>query len=308
MRIQFIRSTAADRDFVAAAIRAPQFRGHYDGDRTVAGMRAGTAALLALDGVRQPAPDVAVTPGRYGGVPCETLTAPGADAGATIVYLHGGGFTRGSLDVGRGNAAQLALASGARVVAIGYRQAPEHPYPAAPTDVLCAYRALLDAGTPAKSIAVVGESSGGCLALGLAAMLDGRPAELPAGIAALSPMTDLELRGASWLYNADRDIADLETGRRLVGLYIDDARRREPVASPVHHGFGGCCPILLAIGSHETMLSDAERTATRADEAGTDVTFNVYEGMPHGFTRFDVGIATRALVDAAEWCRRLLRP
>jgi epsilon-lactone hydrolase len=96
--------------------------------------------------------------------------------------------------------------------------------------VLNAYQALRDGGAAAKSMVVVGESSGGCLALGLAVMLDEHRADLPAGIAALSPMSDLEMRGASWLFNAQKDVADKDMGRRLTSLYIDDSQRRDRVA------------------------------------------------------------------------------
>ena len=112
-------------------------------------------------------------------------------------------------------------------------------------------------------------------------------------------MTDLELRGASWHFNADKDVADLNLGRRLIALYIDDAQRSEAVASPVRQHFRGCCPIFIGIGSHETMLSDAERTAFNVDEAGVAVTLSIYEAMPHGFTRFNVDIGTQAIKYAA---------
>jgi epsilon-lactone hydrolase len=309
MHLNFVRCPPGDRDFVADANRDPAYRGHLAGGSTVAELRAGTAAIAAHATIRKPHPAVSVTAGRLGGVPCETLVGPDADEGRTLLYLHGGAFTRGSLEIGRGNASLLAAASAVRVIAVAYRQAPEHRYPAAPHDVLNAYQALRAAGTSAKRIAVVGESSGGCLALGLAVMLADQPSELPAGIAAISPMTDLELRGASWLFNGDKDLADLETGRRLSGLYIDDSQRSDPMASPARHHFRACCPIFIGVGSHETMLSDAERTAFRADETGVDVELTIYEGMPHGFTRFDVGIGTQAIVDAAQWCvARMERP
>ena len=119
-------------------------------------------------------------------------------------------------------------------------------------------------------------------------------------------MVDLDQRGASWIFNADKDLADLETGRQAVGLYVSDTQRRDPVASPVRFHFRNCCPVLLSVGSHETMLSDSERLAHKADEAGVDVTFNVYEDMPHGFTRFDTTIGTGAILDAARWCAKRL--
>ncbi len=302
MKIRFTKASQADLDGVAGILSAPAFRTGYAATGSLSEMRTGSLAIAALGAVRQLHAAVTVRPERIEGVACEWLEADAADPGRTLIYLHGGAFVRGSLDLGRANASYIAAVSGMRVVAVGYRQAPEHRYPAAPDDVARVYRALRGSGLAAASIGIVGESSGGCLAFGLAAALAAHADAMPAGIAALSPMVDLDLRGASWQFNAATDIADIETGRKAIALYIDEDRRREPVASPIRSRFGGWCPLFIAIGSHETMLSDAERLAHKADDAGVDVTFAVYERMPHGFTRFDIDIATRALGDAARWC------
>lgn len=300
-----VRFTAASQDDKAAARRILEdasYAAAYEGPQTVQAMRAGTDALTAHAAVRKAHAQVRVQAEVIGGVPCETLAAPGADARRVLLYLHGGAFIRGNLGLGRANAALLAHASGLRVVAVGYRQAPEHPYPAAPDDVRAVYAALLDSGLPPAAVAVVGESSGGCLALGLMADLCERALPLPAALAALSPMADLDLRGASWLYNAGKDVAAREMGRKAIDLYIDPARRQEPVASPVNFDFRRCSPLFVGIGSHETMLSDAEYLARNADVAGVEVSLHVYEGMPHGFTRFETAIGTQAVTDAARWC------
>ncbi|HSV82202.1 MAG TPA: alpha/beta hydrolase fold domain-containing protein [Ramlibacter sp.] len=290
----------ADREFVARALADPGFGSNYAEAGSLQAIRAGTAAITGLRFVRQPLPAVAVAPERIAGIPCERLTPPAAHARGLIVYLHGGGFIRGSLDLGRANASMVAAAAGLPVVAVGYRQAPEHPYPAAPQDVLAVVETLRAAGQP---LAVVGESSGGCLALGLVAQLADSPRQLPAGIAALSPMCDLTLRGASWLYNAEHDVADLATGRRMVSLYLGAHPADDPLVSPARHHFRGSCPLLLAIGSHETMLSDTEQLALKAADAGVAVRLDVHQAMPHGFTRFAMPAATRALEEAGRWCR-----
>lgn len=307
MQLQFRASAEQDRARIAAANRRLAELGHLSSQTSVETMRSGTAAIAGNDLVRQPPAGVHIEAGTLAGLRCETYRTDQATAGARIVYLHGGGFTRGSLALGRANAATLALESGVAVTAVAYRQAPEHRYPAASDDVFAVWQALRNEGLEAAQIALVGESSGGCLALGLLVTLSAQPSAPPAGIAALMPMTDLELAGASWLFNADKDVADLATGRRLVDLYIDAAQRREPLASPVRHHFRGSCPLFIGIGGHDTMLSDAERTAHRAADAGVDVALHLYEAMPHGFTRFDVPIANQALRDAATWCAARLR-
>jgi len=294
MHLQFNPSTRDEREQVAAANRELSALGHLSGQASVAGMRTGTAAIAAHTLVRQPLPEVQITVGTLAGLPCETYRTPDASVASRIIYLHGGGFTRGSLALGRANATWLAAKSGVPVTAVAYRQAPEHRYPAAPDDTFAAWEALRGEGLPANQMAVVRLEACGQVA--------------PAGVAALMPMTDLALSGASWVFNAGKDVADLATGRRLVDLYIDAERRREPQASPVHHHYRDACPVFIGIGSHDAMLSDAERTAHRIVEAGVDVTFNLYEAMPHGFTRFDVPIANQALSDVARWCVARLNP
>jgi epsilon-lactone hydrolase len=298
MNIEFVRATQEDRDAAASILNDAA----YARPQTLQAMREGTEALVRHSAVRQAPPEVQVLSKEMGGVTCEVINVPGADTGRAILYIHGGAFIRGSLALGRANAALFALLTGIRVVAVGYRQAPEHPYPAAPTDVRKVYESLLAEGIVAGAIAVAGESSGGCLALGLAADLHSRALPLPAAIAALSPMTDLALPGASWVYNHNKDVASREVGRNAIAMYIDTSRMQEPVASPIGFHFKGCCPLFIGIGSHETMLSDAERLAHHAESAGVSVDLHIYEDMPHGFTRFESAIGTQAIRDAAQWC------
>lgn len=310
MKVTFTPAKPADLAFKHSLVTDPTFRAAYFQPESLQAMREGTAVLTGLPGVRQTHPEVIVTAAALAGLPCEWFEGSGANAGGVILYLHGGAFIRGNLNLGRANASWVAQESGHRVVALGYRQAPEYPYPAATDDVWNAWQALLRSGFDAHQVVVLGESSGGCLALGLAARLAMEAGQkppgavgYPAGIAALSPMVDLELRGASWLFNAAHDVADIETGRRAINLYVDALQKQSPVASPVNFHFRGCCPVYVAVGSHETMLSDTERLAHRADAAQVDVTFAVYDSMPHGFTRFDMDLSSQALADAAHWCR-----
>ncbi len=305
MHIRYFAGDEADRRFVAAALADEAYQQNYHERSNLEAMRRSALAIATSSMVRQVPAGVSVTSATIAGVPCEWLIAEGADMSRLIVYLHGGGFVRGHLALQRANAALIAQAAGTPVLAIGYRQAPEHPFPAAMDDVVAVHAHLLESeGWPPGALTVVGESSGGCLALGLAVHLAelGALNRQPAGIGAVSPMVDLSLSGASWHYNARRDVADLDTGRRLVDMYLAGASASLPRASPVRHDFVGCCPLLISAGSHETMLSDAEFLARKAADAGTDVELHVHEAMPHGFTRFDTPIAREALVAVAHWC------
>jgi epsilon-lactone hydrolase len=306
MKVRFVQASDVDRDIVARATKDRSFQSNYHEAGSLSSMRSGALAVAGSGLVRQPSDAVRVTALEIAGVACERLSPPHAEGSRIILYLHGGGFVRGSLDLQRGNAGLIGELSGLEVIAIGYRQAPEHPFPCAPDDLYAVYEALLSQGVEPSSIVVVGESSGGCLALVLAAMLRDQQHKLPAGIAALSPMTDLSLQGASWRYNAGKDVIDAETGRRLVGLYLGDASPAQALASPIRHDFDGCCPLFIGIGSHETMLSDTEFLARKASDAGVAVELEIYEAMPHGFSRFEAEISRRALGAVAQWCRERL--
>ena len=109
------------------------------GDRelTLAEWREGYATLA---GFLPSAEGAMVTPVDAGGVPAEWIAVPGVDSGATIVYLHGGGYCIGGLDTHRPMLTHLARAAGARVLAVDYRLAPEHPYPGALHDAVNAYQ------------------------------------------------------------------------------------------------------------------------------------------------------------------------
>ena len=138
-----------------------------------------------------------------GGVPAESIVRPGALAGRHVLYLHGGGYCLGSPANYRHFSWRIADAARAPVLAIAYRLAPEHPFPAALEDALTAYRWLIGRG--AKEIVVMGESAGGGLVLALLMKLRDQELPLPAAAVAISPWTDLALTGASLADNADAD-------------------------------------------------------------------------------------------------------
>ncbi|WP_306391899.1 alpha/beta hydrolase [Telluria beijingensis] len=295
-------ATNADLDYVVALLGDQGFQANYSGPTTIEQMRTGTALLVDDDKLKDVPAGVEVTPMELAGRPAERLHGGAPDTGKVIVYLHGGGFIRGSLDMGRANAAELAHAARVPVISVAYRQAPEHPFPAATEDILAVYRALLARGYLPGQIVVAGESAGGCLALTLLPHLVQEGLALPAGVAGISPMTDLRMSGASWDTNAGRDIATREMGRRMVGLYIREQDLDHPLAAPVNGAVPPAAPILLCVGTHETMLSDVERYAGQADAAGADVTLNLYQAMPHGFTKFAIPLARQAIADVARWC------
>ena len=241
-------------------------------------------AAFAPAGRLYPVPDdVLVTEMDAGGVPAHWLTAPGADTGRVLLFLHGGGFELGSLRSDGELAARLGRASGMRVLFPEYRLAPEHPFPAAIDDVLAAWRWLrAGEGLSARSIAVAGDSAGGGLAVALLVAARDAGEELPAAAVLMSPTVDLTGSGASMTERADQDpLSTPAMLRQFAAGYLAGADPATPLASPLFATLTGLPPLLIQVGTADLLLSDSERLADAAGRAGVDVSLHVGEGLPH---------------------------
>lgn len=231
--------------------------------------------------------DVTVDTVSAGGVPAEWTTTPGADRTSAVLYLHGGGYVIGSLDSHRHLVAEIGRACGARTLAIDYRMAPEHPFPAAVHDALAAYRFLLDTGIKPSSICIAGDSAGGGLVV--AAMLAIRDAELPQPACGwcISPWVDLACTGASMRDNASRDPTVQKEGvLDMAGIYLAGADPRSPLASPIHGDLRDLPPLLIQVGSVETLLDDALTLARVAGLADVSVDLQIWPEMIHVWHQF----------------------
>jgi epsilon-lactone hydrolase len=250
--------------------------------------------------------DVRVTEVTAGGVPAHWLAAPGADTGRVLLFLHGGGFELGSLRSDGELAARLGRASGMRVLFPEYRLAPEHPFPAAIDDVLAAWRWLrTDQGLSARSIAVAGDSAGGGLAVALLVATRDAGEALPAAAALMSPTVDLTSSGASMTERVDQDpFSTPALLRQLASDYLAGADPKTPLASPLFASLSGLPPLLVLIGTADLLLSDSERLATAATEAGVDVTLEIGEGLPHVYP---IMLGTPEAAEAAEQIGKFLR-
>src|ERR1700720_3721392 len=133
------------------------------------------------------------------GVKGEWSIVPGADAARVLLYFHGGGYCSGSIVSHRRLGTEAGRAASVRTLAVGYRLAPEHPFPTALHDALAAWRFLRSQGIAAGRIAVGGDSAGGGLALALIAQLRDAREELPACAWLVSPWTDLAMSGSTLL-------------------------------------------------------------------------------------------------------------
>jgi epsilon-lactone hydrolase len=217
-----------------------------------------------------------------GGVNAEWIAAPGAPADRVILYLHGGGYVIGSINTHRAMISRIARASNARALAIDYRLAPEHPFPAAVEDAIAAYKWLLAQGYKPGRIVIAGDSAGGGLTI--AALLAIRDAGLPMPACAvpISPWTDLEGTGESVRTRAARDVmVTQENLAHSAKQYYGTHDPKDPLVSPVHANFRGLPPMLIHVGDAEILLDDATRVAKSAKLAGVDVELEVWDDMPH---------------------------
>lgn len=158
---------------------------------------------LVCDAIGQGAAGVRVEHTMRGGVSVEVATPPDRAGATTIVYLHGGAYVTLSARSYRRLVTHLALATGCRVVAIDYRLAPEHPYPAALDDVIAVYTAEL-VDRPHEKIVIAGDSAGGGLTMATAVALRDRGLALPAALVCIAPWVDLTCSGTSMVTRAGR--------------------------------------------------------------------------------------------------------
>jgi epsilon-lactone hydrolase len=230
------------------------------------------------------APDLKIETANAGGVPGLSIDAPGVRQNRVLLYLHGGGYIAGSANGYRSLVGELSRAAKARALAIDYRLAPEHPFPAAVDDAVTAYRWLLDGGAPAKSIVLAGDSAGGGLIVAtMMAVRDGG-LPLPAAGLSISPWIDLDCTGASMKSKAASDLALtrdalLHAGRSYRGATKGDGRGGQ--LAPLNGNLSGLPPLLIQVGSAEILLDDATRLAERAGAADVSTRLEIWPNMPH---------------------------
>ncbi len=226
--------------------------------------------------------DVKCEPVSAGGVPAEWIVPPGAADDRVILYLHGGGYVMGSINTHRAMVARIARASQAKALAIDYRMAPEHPFPAAVDDATAAYRWLLAQGYKPGKIVISGDSAGGGLTLATLIALRDAGTPLPAAGVPISAWADLEGTGASIKTRAATDpMVDLPGLSRMAKLYAGDHDMKNPLLSPIHADYRGLPPMLLQVGDAEILLDDSTRVADKAKAAGVKVELEAWDDMFH---------------------------
>ena len=253
------------------------------------------------------ADDIRLTPIDIDGLPAEWSIAPGSDPSRVLLFFHGGGYCSGSIVSHRRMATEAGRAAVARSLAVGYRLAPEHPFPAALEDALKAWRFLLAQGVSPAHIVVGGDSAGGGLTAALINQLRAAGDAQPACAWLVSPWTDLTMSGPSL---DEKDAVDPLIHRGYLTELADayapaGLDRRDPRLSPLYADLTGFPPTLIQVGSSEGLLDDALRFARAAGAADVDVTLEVWPHMIHAFPIWNAHLepARRALASLGAFFR-----
>jgi len=256
---------------------AKMFSARLDSIESISDLRSRMASLAA----GQPLPHGTICqPASADGVPVEWIQ-PGKDSSANVLlYLHGGAWTLGWTNSHRALAGHICRAAGCRALAVDYRLAPEHPFPAALEDCVTAYRWLLKTGHAPEKIVIAGDSAGGNLTLTSLMTLRDEGDPLPAAAVCLSPVTDLEGTGETFATSHD---AGLTAGfvRAMIQHYAGEQDLRNPLLSPHYGSLHAFPPLLIQVGEDELLLCDATRLADQARSAGVDVRLVIWPDMWH---------------------------
>jgi epsilon-lactone hydrolase len=265
------------------------------------------ARLDEVGSVWPPAADVKFTEVDVGGVDGEWSIVPGSDEARVLIYFHGGGYCSGSIRSHRRMVSEAGRAAGIRTLAVGYRLAPEHRFPAAFDDALAAWRFVRRQGIAAAHVAVGGDSAGGGLTAALINRLREAGEEQPACAWLVSPWTDLTMSGATL---SSKDAVDPLIHKpyleELAGAYLPAAiDRKDPRVSPLYADLRGFPPTLIQIGSDETLLDDSVRFAAAAGKADVALTLEIWPHMIHAWHLWNAHLedGRRALASAGAFMR-----
>jgi acetyl esterase/lipase len=262
--------------------------------------------ICAID---PPEPDIIFSPVSIGGMAAEWSLAPGSDPARVLLYFHGGGYCSGSITSHRGMVGRVGKLAGIRTLAIEYRLAPEHPFPAQREDALAAWRFLRSEGYPPQYIVIGGDSAGGNLALAtMLALREAREA-LPAASWLVSPWVDLQMTGATMDSKAAIDpLIGRDYLNGLAAAFLARHDPADPAVSPLRADLRGLPPALIQVGSSETLLDDAVRLAGALGAAEVRTTLEVWPHMIHAWMLWSARLAAGRVASegAAAWLRTAL--
>jgi acetyl esterase/lipase len=255
-------------------------------------------------------PGFTQTATKLGNIPATFLKGPGTKEDGTILFFHSGSYCSGHPADQIAYVAQLCEAARFSAFIPDYRIAPEDPFPAAYDDSCGAYSALLsNLKLPGEKIALVGDSSGGSLAIAVAQFARDNNLDLPAAVYSVSPWADLTQSGSSYTSRASFDpVLHKDALQGFANAYLSGADPADVRASPAFGSFENFPPVLIDVGADEVLLSDALHLAERIGLAGGDVQLNVWKDMIHIFPWFATQIPEGRVATerAGRWLRNCL--
>jgi acetyl esterase/lipase len=263
------------------------------------------AQMLMLNDVATAQYAVDIAEVEIGGVRCHLVRPPaaaGERSGKVLVNLHAGGFVTGSGSLVE--AIPVAARTNSTVIAVDYRLAPEHPYPAAVDDVVAVWRAVLE-HHPTADVALYGTSAGAFLTAQAIMRFHRDGLDLPACAGIFSGGGDLTDLGDSAAifnfggfagdpivpYSGDPQVSDTDA-------YLRDADPADPLVSPIRGDLSHFPPTLLLTSTRDAVLSSTALMHRALRRAGVDAELSVFEALPHGFW-FHLGLPeTHEAIDA----------
>ena len=214
-------------------------------------------------------------------VPGFRIAYPGACEENIILFFHGGGFTIGSTKDHLDLCGKISQASGAIVLSIDYRLAPEHVFPAALEDCISSYNWLREQGIDSSRIIISGISAGGTLALSTLIYLRDKGIPMPGVAVCLSPAVDMMFPAESVERNREKDWINKQRLDALRNAYLPGTDPEQPLASPVNASLEGLPPLFIQAGTHELLIDDIKRFSEKAEKAGVNVTLDLWSDMFH---------------------------
>jgi len=226
--------------------------------------------------------DAAATELDAGSVRVLRLVPPHVNSEYRVLYLHGGGFRRGSVTTYAAPLSRIARHCGVPFYAVEYRLAPENPFPAALEDAFAAYRWLASHAGSAESVIIAGDSAGGGLAAALLLKIAEEGLPRPGGAALFSPWVDLRLGSASYNECATTDrLFSLSAAREAAEGYLAGAPADDRFASPVLGDWSAQAPMLIQASELEVLRDDAIELARVAGEAGCAIDLVMFPDTQH---------------------------
>lgn len=248
----------------------------------------------------RPLPGTVVTPQRLPHCPAEWVVAPGSeDSDRVIVYFHGSALVTLGLNSNRRFVSKLSAVTGARVLNVGYRLAPQASIDEAVEDGVDAYRQVLDLGFQPGRIVFAGDSAGGLIAADTALAVRDAGLTVPAGQVLLSALTSADMDLKYQALKQHKDVLfPFMTVKFIYDVFATVNGTREVPVMPAESNMAGLGPFLLQIGTDEMLRNDTFVLADQLTAAGVPVWVQVWDKAMHMFQlSFDVNPDARRAVD-----------